>query len=151
MPHRWNGPSSQGDIALKKLLLLMALASVAGIAAAETTVSGAKPAEGKASPHGGMSIKPGVALPPSHPADFPADTQLANSGKVLEVLDSDMYTYLQVTTEKGPLWLAAYKIAVTKGATVKYSSGVLMSKFYSKSLNRTFDLIVFVDRLELAK
>jgi len=95
--------------------------------------------------------KPGAGLPPGHPSTAPADIELANSGKVLEVIDSDMYTYLRVTSEKGPIWLAAYKTTVAKGATVKYSSGVAMSKFYSKALNRTFDLIVFVDRLELAK
>lgn len=137
---------------MKKMFLLIALASAAVIAVVATAGSDvAKPAETNASPHGGMLTQPGAALPSGHPEAMPADIQLANSGKVLEVLDSDMYTYLKVTTEKGPLWLAAYKIAVTKGATVKYSSGVVMSKFYSKSLNRTFDLIVFVDRLELVK
>lgn len=60
-------------------------------------------------------------------------------------------TYLQVTTEKGPLWLAVYKTKVTKGTTVKYSNGVAMSGFYSKSLNRNFDVIVFVDTIEQVK
>jgi hypothetical protein len=150
--HRPAELPSQGDIVLKKLFILVALASVAGIAVAATPGSDvANPAETKASPHGGMLTTPGAALPPGHPETSSADIQLANSGKVLDVLDSDTYTYLQVTTEKGPLWLAAYKTAVGKGATVKYSNGIVMSRFYSKSLNRTFDLIVFVDRLEVAK
>lgn len=137
---------------MKKLCILMALASVAGIAVAATPGSDvANPAEMKASPHGGILTKPGAALPPGHPETSPGDIQLANSGKVLDVVDSDTYTYLQVTSEKGPLWLAAYKTAVSKGATVRYSNGIVMSRFYSKSLNRTFDLIVFVDRLEVAK
>ncbi len=126
------------------------LLSVSSFAIAATTgADGAKQHE--SAPHGGMMTTPGVALPPGHHQPIPADIELSNSGKVLDVLDSDMYTYVQVTSEKGPLWLAAYKTTIRKGATVKYSSGVAMSKFYSKALNRTFDLIVFVDRLEEVK
>ena len=137
---------------MKKLLISIALVAVSGIVVAETMgYDTTKLAEVAQSPHGGMSIKPGAGMPPGHSKDIPADTQLVNNGKVLEVLDTDMYTYLQVTTEKGPLWIAAYMTNVTKGSTVKYSNGVAMSRFYSKALNRTFDVIVFVDSLELVK
>lgn len=134
------------EIFLKKILLLIVLVSIVSIALAETASFDAAK-----SPHGGMLTKSGAAMPPGHSKDIPADTQLVNSGKVLEVLDTDMYTYLQVTTEKGPLWIAAYKTNVTKGATVKYSNGVAMSRFHSKALNRTFEVIVFVDSLALVK
>ena len=90
-------------------------------------------------------------MPSGHPDSIPADTRLINSGKVLDVLDTDMYTYVQVTHEQGPVWLAAYKTNITKGSTVRYSGGIAMTKFQSKALNRTFDLIVFVDTLEQAK
>ncbi len=137
---------------MKKLLLFIALASVGSIAVAATPDSKTpKTSESTTSPHGGMLTKPGAALPSGHPGSIPADTNLVNSGKVLEVLDSDMYTFLQVTSEKGPLWLAVYKTNVTKGATVKYSTGIVMNSFYSKALKRTFDMIVFVDSLELMK
>ena len=134
---------------MNKLFLLMALVSVSGIAVAATGDSRA-PAitEPATSPHGGMLTKPGAGLPSGHPGSIPADTNLVNSGKVLEVLDTDMYTYLQVTSEKGPLWLSVYKTNVSKGATVKYSNGIAMSQFYSKALKRTFDIIVFVDAIE---
>jgi hypothetical protein len=137
---------------MKNLFLLIALLSVANIAAAVTSGSdAAKPAETTKVPHGGMNSKADSGLPPGHPSSIPADTNLMNSGKVLEVLDSDMYTYVQVTTDKDPLWLAAYKTDITKGATVKYSGGIAMTKFFSKALNRTFELIVFVDSLEQVK
>jgi hypothetical protein len=137
---------------MKNLFLLIALLSVANIAVAVTSGSdAAKPAETTKVPHGGMASKADSGLPPGHPGSIPADTSLMNSGKVLEVLDSDMYTYVQVTTDKDPLWLAAYKTDITKGATVKYSGGIAMTKFFSKALNRTFELIVFVDSLEQVK
>lgn len=100
-----------------------------------------------ASPQDSDTAKPDAAMPPGHPTAIPADTKLVNSGKVLEVIDSSMYTYLRVTSDKGPLWLAVFKTDIVKGATVRYSSGVAMSKFYSKSLDRTFDTIIFVDSI----
>ncbi len=127
---------------MKNILLFLALISVSGMAVA---ADAAKPA----SPHGGAATVGG--MPSGHPDSIPADTRLINSGKVLDVIDTDMYTYVQVTHEQGPLWLAAYKTNITKGATVKYSGGIAMTKFQSKALNRTFDLIVFVDTLEQAK
>jgi hypothetical protein len=136
---------------MKNTILLLALFSVAGVAAAATDVDAATQVVLAKTPHGGITTKAGEGLPQGHPDSLPADTKLVNSGTVLDVLDSDMYTYVLVTSEKGPLWLAAYKSNVTKGATVKYSNGVGMSNFFSKALNRSFDLIIFVDSLEVVK
>jgi hypothetical protein len=132
-------------------LSIAAIASIAITALAQDADS-AKPAM-SANPHGTMSTKPGAAMPPGHggSGSIPASTELVNSGKVLDVLDTDMYTYLQVTSEKGPMWIAVYKTEVAKGANVKFSNGVMMSKFTSKSLNRTFDQIVFIDTLKVVK
>ena len=135
---------------MKKTFALLALVAIANTAVALTPapdvakIGTAKPTVAPAASGG--------AMPANHPAALPADTKLVNSGKVLEVIDSPMYTYLQVTTDKDPLWLAAYKTAgLAKGATVKYSNGIAMPKFHSKSLNRTFDMIIFVDTVEVAK
>jgi len=128
-------------------LLLLAIAGVA-VAVFMPKASPAKPV----SPHGQKSVvNLEEVLPASHPPAIPADTNLANSGKVLEVINSSGYTYTQVRTGKETLWLAAYKTDVAKGATVRYSSGIVMQKFYSKSLDRTFDQILFVDALEQVK
>ncbi|MDZ4200996.1 MAG: hypothetical protein U1C96_02500 [Gallionella sp.] len=143
----------------KKLAVLAVLAALTGIAVAASTRDAETAPAVPANPHGTMASKPGAATSPhgggmpasGHPAVIPADVSLVNSGKVLEVIDSPAYTYIQVTTDKGPLWLAAYKQNVSKGATVKYSSGIAMPRFHSKSLNRTFDEIVFVDSLEVVK
>jgi hypothetical protein len=128
--------SFPGEVILKKLVLLIALFVTADIAAA--------------APHDKEAEVAAVA-PSGHPSSIPADTQLINSGKVLDVIDSDMYTYVQVTHEQGPLWIAGYKTDISKGATVSYSGGIAMTDFHSKSLNRSFDLIVFVDSLEQVK
>ena len=132
-------------------MLSLMLACVANVAVAASTGESAKPDETTHIPHGGMTTRAGAVLPPGHAKTIPVDTRLVNAGKVLEAIDTDMYTYVQVVAEKGPLWLAVYKMAVSKGANVKYSNGIAMSNFYSKALNRTFDVIVFVDSLEVVK
>ena len=89
---------------------------------------------------------------PNAPARQPAATsQFTNKGKVLDVLDASIYTYIQVSTDKDPVWLAASKTTVAKGANIRYPNGAVMNNFYSKSLNRTFDTIIFLDKIEVAK
>lgn len=77
--------------------------------------------------------------------------QYPNTGKVLEVIDTSMYTYMQVSGDKGPVWLAASKTKVAKGQSISYPNGAVMSNFASKSLNRTFDSIIFLDKVEILK
>ena len=74
-----------------------------------------------------------------------------NSGKVLDVIDTDLYTYVQVSSKGQEIWLAASKTKVEKGNTLYFGSGAVMSNFHSKSLNRTFPTITFVDKVEAAK
>ena len=77
--------------------------------------------------------------------------QYPNTGKVLEVMDASIYTYIQVTSDSGPVWLAASKTKVPKGSTISYPNGAVMSNFTSKSLNRTFDKIIFLDKVKVEK
>jgi hypothetical protein len=64
-------------------------------------------------------------------------------GEVLEVMDVDPYTYLRLKTAKGETWAAVNKAVVKKGAKVTITDPMVMQKFESKSLKRTFDTIVF--------
>ncbi|MFZ2161198.1 MAG: hypothetical protein WAW02_03175 [Sideroxyarcus sp.] len=137
---------------MKKSLMLIALAITGCFAVAASAGTGAaKAGDGDKSTQGGKQSNNLDALQFGHSKAIPIDTQMVNNGKVLEVLDTDMYTYLQVTTEKGPLWIAAYKTNITKGAIVKFSNGVAMSNFHSNALDRSFDVIVFVDSVEQVK
>jgi len=80
-----------------------------------------------------------------------AASQYPNTGKVLEVMDASIYTYIQVTSAKGPVWLAASQTKVAKGDTISYPNGNVMTNFTSKSLNRTFDTIIFLDKVKVEK
>ena len=80
-----------------------------------------------------------------------AASQYANTGKVLETMDASIYTYVQVTSANGPVWIAASKTKVAKGNTISYPDGAVMTNFTSKTMNRTFDKIIFVDKIKVEK
>ncbi len=73
----------------------------------------------------------------------PAATQQSLSGKVLETMDAGGYTYLKVDTGLSQPWVAIPQSKVTVGQEVTYEPGMVMKNFASKTLNRTFDSIVF--------
>jgi len=85
------------------------------------------------------------------PAEFGAKVQLAQAqgqaaqvkGQVLEVKDVDAYTYLRLKTANGETWAAVNRAQVKKGAEVTIENPMVMRNFESRSLNRTFDTIVF--------
>ncbi|OGQ86910.1 MAG: hypothetical protein A2512_12400 [Deltaproteobacteria bacterium RIFOXYD12_FULL_56_24] len=68
-------------------------------------------------------------------------------GKAKEVLEGGGYTYVLIAGEKGDTWVAmpGTKIAVGDACTV--AEGQIMQNFPSKSLNRTFEKIVFASGL----
>jgi hypothetical protein len=80
-----------------------------------------------------------------------AASQFANTGKVLETMNASIYTYIQVSSDKGPVWLAVSKTSVAKGDTISYPDGNMMTNFSSKALNRTFDKIIFLDKIKVEK
>ncbi|MDD3814583.1 MAG: DNA-binding protein [Desulfocapsaceae bacterium] len=69
------------------------------------------------------------------------------SGTVLETMNAGGYTYLQVDTGKVQQWVAIPESKVKAGDKVSYYEGMAMPNFTSKSLNRTFDSIIFSNGL----
>ena len=65
------------------------------------------------------------------------------SGKVLETMDSGGYTYMKVDTGDKQPWVAIPQSQIKVGQEVTYQPGMVMNNFASKTLNRTFDSIVF--------
>lgn len=65
------------------------------------------------------------------------------TGKVLETMDSGGYTYMQVDTGDSKPWVAIPQSQIKVGQEITYQPGMVMNNFASKTLNRTFDSIVF--------
>jgi hypothetical protein len=65
------------------------------------------------------------------------------TGKVVETADAGGYTYICLEKDGEKTWAAVPPTKVTVGQDLALAPGVVMSNFVSKSLNRTFDKIVF--------
>ncbi len=66
---------------------------------------------------------------------------------VNEVLQANAYTYLNVSENGQSFWIAITKADVSVGQQLFYDSGLEMTDFESKDLNRTFDKIYFVEQV----
>lgn len=97
--------------------------------------------------------------PPSHPpVDHKAINEQAkqnkipvaemkNQGKVVSVISVNNYAYLEVTPAGGGenIWIALPDtIEVSEGDSIHYKDGPVMRDFTSRSLDRTFDSIIFL-------
>ncbi len=69
---------------------------------------------------------------------------LANHGKILEIIQTEQYSYIRVATSSGESWLAGPGIQLAVGDEIEFSQGVTMRNFFSKSLARNFKKIIFV-------
>jgi hypothetical protein len=96
------------------------------------------------------------APPPGHPGTDEAaqllgihreGQEMPYSGQVLQVIDSNNYSYIEVEQDGQSRWLAAPKIALPIGATLRFPDGRVFKSFYSKVHKRTFENILFVDRV----
>ncbi|MDN5752196.1 MAG: NrfJ-related protein [Nitrosospira sp.] len=69
----------------------------------------------------------------------------ANEGKVLSTLDAPGYTYMELANTEKRFWIAAPTTRVKVGDRVRFEQSMVMQNFNSKTLNRTFDKIIFVN------
>ena len=103
-----------------------------------------------------------AAAPAGHPSTNEAaallklpkqtlDADLPKKGKVLSTIEATQYTYIEVVEDKKTIWLAAPTVALKKNNIIRYDDGSEMVNFHSKTLNRTFPSIIFVNRVVLSK
>jgi len=86
-----------------------------------------------------------VAENPALAAPVPAGMM---RGTVLETMNSGGYTYVLIDTGQDHRWAATQQTVVNAGDVVQMTEGMAMTGFTAKSLNRTFDIIYFVDGMQ---
>jgi hypothetical protein len=67
-------------------------------------------------------------------------------GKVTEIIDVSGYTYAEVDTGTEKIWAAGPPTPLTKGDMISFSAEMPMQDFQSKSIDRIFPVIYFVNR-----
>lgn len=115
---------------------LMALVVLAGCAK-QPAASVAKPGAPADAPASASASTSGVV-----PA-APVPQMATVSGTVLETMDASEYTYMRLKTATGETWAAVNKTKIAKGDAVTVTNAMVMDGFQSKTLNRTFDHILF--------
>jgi hypothetical protein len=87
-----------------------------------------------------VTDKPSPVPPPETKAE---QKGASLSGKVVETMNSGGYTYISVEKEGKRTWVAIPTTEVKVGQEVTYLPGAEMRNFTSKTLNRTFESIIF--------
>ena len=81
------------------------------------------------------------------PGSIPLPVPTARQGGIVrEIIHADVYTYLNLEdSEKVRFWVAVPKMEVKAGDGVEIFGANQMTNFHSKTLNRTFDTILFAN------
>jgi len=135
----------------KRLFLALAVLALAVFPAckkdSKPAAQESDPASAKAAAGAPQGAAASAAMP-GHGANMAASAGAGSTrGKVLETMSSGGYTYVQVDTGAEKVWAAAPETTVKVGDTVSFGAGQAMPGFHSKTLDRTFDNILFVNAI----
>lgn len=75
--------------------------------------------------------------------DVPVE-ELPRSGRVREVIQAGEYTFLRVAEDDGEIWLAAPALRASVGERLRFEDAPTSRDFYSRTLRRRFERILFV-------
>jgi len=90
--------------------------------------------------------------PPHAPAEMQqAASGTVLSGKVVETMDAGGYTYVCLDKEGKKTWAAVPTTKIKVGDEIELAPGPEMKQFSSKTLNRTFESIIFSSGLVTKK
>lgn len=84
----------------------------------------------EANPHAGMKPQE-MPMGPDH------------RGKVISTMNAAGYTYIEVEEKGKKLWIAVMEVKVKAGDDIEFPDSPPMDNFHSKTLDRTFDKIIF--------
>jgi hypothetical protein len=71
-----------------------------------------------------------------------------HTGTVIEVIDADPYTYANVKTKNGDIWVAVPKSDIKKDIEISFNENMRVVDFESKSLGKTFDVLIFANEIQ---
>jgi len=137
---------------VKKITLLLAIVALALAGCQEKSKNEApqKPAVEPA-----QGLQPGTAPAGNPHAGMKAQEIPAGSGKkgtVTQTMNSGGYTYVEAADDKGQkTWLALPEMKVAVGDKIEYPETPPMVNFTSKTLNKTFDKILFIPGIRIVK
>lgn len=79
-----------------------------------------------------------------------ASASAEKTGTVISTIKAGGYTYVEINIDGKPTWYAATTLTLKAGDQVVAPAGMPMKNFHSETLDRTFELVYFVDSIPLA-
>lgn len=73
---------------------------------------------------------------------------VVHEGTVVDTMNGGGYTYVQIKEADNTFWAAGPEAELKKGDKVAVVEQMWMNQFTSKTLNRTFDKLLFVGQIE---
>lgn len=83
------------------------------------------------------------------PAHASSEVPPEQTGLVLEAFNVGSYTYMRLDMHGNEVWVACPPVELKEGDEVGFSGAMMMQDFHSKSLDRTFDKILFASGVRL--
>jgi hypothetical protein len=84
--------------------------------------------------------------PVTAPVPLPETVKII--GQVTEILDAGNFIFVLMASNKEKVWVTVPKVDVEIGETVTMNDATLLENFHSKTLNRTFDTVMFSSGIE---
>lgn len=81
--------------------------------------------------------------------DNPMLEKADHKGKVINTMNSGGYTYVEFEEGARLFWVAAKEFEVAVGDTITFGRAAPMRDFYSKTLDRKFDVILFAGQINV--
>lgn len=136
-------------IHVKKTVVIMAVLALAaaGCQKKQETPQSAAPQAGAPAQQMPGAAPGGDPHAGLKPQEIPAGA--GHKGKVLQTMDSGGYTYLEVEENGQKLWVAVMQTKVKVGDSVEFPDSPPMVNFQSKTLNRTFEKIIFAPGIRI--
>lgn len=90
--------------------------------------------------------------PAAQPQAAASKQAVPSEGKVVSMADASIYTYVELEAANGKrFWVAGPTTKVKVGDKVRFAESMVAENFTSKTLNRTFDRIIFASGLSVMK
>ncbi len=77
----------------------------------------------------------------------PPDIDSLDQAEVVSVVETKGYTYIEISRDDEPVWLAVPTTAVTAGDMVYYKNSPVVKNHESRTLNRTFPSVIFLTQV----
>ena len=140
----------------KTALVILSIAALAAAGCKDKPKTEAPQQPAAGAPAQMPAGQPGAAQPGGDPhagmkaQEIPAG--VGKKGKITQTMNAGGYTYVEAADDKGvKVWLALPEMKLTVGTTIEYPETPPMQNFQSKTLNKTFEKIMFVPGIRVLK